>query len=424
MLCGEPFQLPIGGNADLKKALIVRNGTSGRFTPIGELLKQNGWTGAVINGPFGNEIEGWVHCRWSAKAPTQPSGYAPVVKYENALRCGGAAAQVAIRLRDGGFVPDVIIGHPSWGEMLFLSEVWRGVPQIHLGEYYYHTEGGDSNFDPEFPAKSLASGVRIKSNNAVAAMSFLEAAAIVVPTPFQASLIPADFHHKLRIIHEGVDTGQTCRRPPAPIELPDGKVLAPGTPVISFVNRRFEPMRGFHVFMRMLPKFLSLSPNAHVLLIGADERDNIYGVPPPGTKTWREAMLAEVGGKLPNDRVHFSPPVPYESLLKLLSNVTAHVYLTYPFVLSWSLLDAMACEALVVGSDTAPVRDVIQHGKNGLLVDFFETDAMAETLAAVCADPARYEPLRRAARETVVRQFDRASICMPDWLALIEEVVR
>lgn len=407
----------------MKQVLIVRNGTTGRFTPIAEALKARGWQGVVLNGPIGSAVEGWPHVQWQAKAPKTPSSLRPVNAFEEALVCGAAATAKAQQLKDAGFTPDLIIGHPGWGEMAFLKEVFPGVPQIQVGEYYYHSRGGDTDFDPEFPGRTLEAKISTTSRNGVLAMSYAEAAAIVAPTPFQASLIPPVFQPRVEVIHEGIDTAKACRRPAKQLTGADGQPIDPSAPVISLVNRRFEPMRGFHVFMRMLPRLQELVPNAHVLLIGADETAGIYGVAPPAGSSWKQAMLAEVENRLDMSRVHFLAPMPYDSLLDVFSSVTAHVYYTYPFVLSWSLLDAMACEAVVVGSDTAPVRDVLRHGENGLLVDFFDTEALAQTLAAVCRDPQAHRALGEAARQTVVSDYDRAGSCMPAWMQLVDEVL-
>jgi glycosyltransferase involved in cell wall biosynthesis len=149
----------------------------------------------------------------------------------------------------------------------------------------------------------------------------------------------------------------------------------------------------------------------------------IYGAHPKNHKTWKEAMLAEVGDRLDPSRVHFVGLVSYQTLLKIFSVSTAHVYLTYPFVLSWSLLDAMACEALVVGSDTAPVREVIRNGENGFLVDFFDHAALADKLTEICRNPNGHDRIRRAARETVLAEYDQKGTCLPAWLKLVDDVL-
>jgi glycosyltransferase involved in cell wall biosynthesis len=309
--------------------------------------------------------------------------------------------------------------------MLFLAEVFPGVPQIQVGEFYYRSREADEGVDPEFnPQLDLDQRIQLHAKNAGFALSYAAASRIVVPTPFQASVIPRVFHPLIRIIHEGIDTDAMRPNPKARITIGrTGQVLTRSTPVVTFINRHFEPVRGFHVFMRALPRLLAALPDVHVLLIGTDSR-NGYGPQPARTKlTWKQVMLEELQGRLDLSRVHFPGPLSYGQLSSVLSVSRAHVYLTHPFVLSWSLLDAMACECLVVGSDTAPVRDVIRPGENGLLVPFYDHDALADALIEACRAPQRYEPLRRAARATVVGEFDRRTVCEPAWLALVDEVL-
>lgn len=404
-----------------RKVLFVHNGAPGRFAPIAGALLARGWNGALINGPTGTDIAGLENRRFALETPRVRAQYRPSRRMEDALLMGRGAARAAEALRDEGFIPDLIIGHPGWGEMLYLAEVFPGIPQIQLGEYWYRSEGADSNFDPEFPARLLDSRIAIASQNVNFALSYAEAAAIVAPTRFQASLIPDCFQPRVHVIHEGVDTAQIRPHPPAQLVLADGTVLDGSVPVISFASRRFEPLRGIHVFMRMLPLFQELAPDAHVLMIGADD-PRIYGLPPRDGGTWLAAMRAEMGSRIDWSRVHVLPALPHDQLHRVFSNVTAHLYLTYPFVLSWSLLEAMACEALVIASDTAPVRDAIRHGENGLLVDFFDGPAMARQLAEVCRHPRAHARLRRAARATVLEKFDRATVCEPAWLELIGAV--
>lgn len=403
------------------RVLFVHNGSPGRFTHLAQALLARGWVGALINGPAGTAIPGLDCRRYEPRSAGQSSSYRPARKVEEAFLMGRGTAHEAERLRGEGFVPDLIIGHPGWGEMLFLHEVFPGVPQIQLGEFYYRSDGADANFDPEFPARLLDSRIMVATQNTALALSHVQAAAIVAPTLFQASLIPDCFGDKVRVIHEGIPTERIGPRAGEPLRLDDGTVLDGSFPWISFASRRFEPLRGLHVFLRMLPQLLDGMPDLHVLMIGADDPD-IYGLPPPGGGTWLRTMLAELGDRLDRSRVHIVRPLPPPLLHQVFAAASAHVYLTYPFVLSWSLLEAMACEALVIASDTEPVRDAVVHGHNGLLVDFFDQAAMAQQIAAVCRDPAAHRALRRAARETVVATFDRATICDPAWLRLIAEV--
>jgi len=303
-----------------------------------------------------------------------------------------------------------------------MNEVFPGVPQIQIAEYYYRSQGGDVGFDPEFGEAQFDDRARVHALNAALALSYADAYQIVAPTPFQASLLPRPFQDRCQIIHEGVDTELARPQGNAEIKLSPGTTLSRGMPIVTFVNRVFEPMRGFHIFMRALPRVLDALPSAHVVIVGADGK-NGYGAPAPNGATWRQAMLTELGNTIDTTRVHFTGPIRYEQLLKVFSVSTAHVYLTYPFVLSWSLLDAMACECLVIGSDTAPVRDLLKSNVNGILVDFFDHIGLANVIIGACSNPDRFTQLRRAARQLIVNDYDRRSKCEPAWLSLIDDVL-
>ncbi|GJD95018.1 D-inositol-3-phosphate glycosyltransferase [Methylobacterium iners] len=302
-----------------------------------------------------------------------------------------------------------------------MREVFPRAKQILYGEYYYRSSGGDVGFDPEFSRMTTEEAFRIHAKNATMALACTEADKIICPTAFQASRFPDLFRSRMSIIHEGVDTGRIKPDPDPTLSLASGRRLDRSNPVITFINRRLEPLRGFHIFMRALPKVLAEVPNAEVVLIGADEAGG-YGPKAPSGMTWKQVMLAEVQDCLDLQRVHFMGQIPHEQMLAALSISTAHVYYTYPFVLSWSLLEAMTSECLIIGSDTAPVRDAIVNGQNGLLLNFFDLEALSSALIHACRDPKMFLPLRRAARETVLRHFDRDSRCRPAWLQTIHEV--
>lgn len=405
----------------MPNVLFVHNGAPGRFAFLAAALRERGWTGALINGPTGTDLEGMASIRWRPNGPQQSSPRRLVQQTESHLAAGAGGARAAMELRRKGFQPDLIIGHPGWGEMLFLGEVFPDTRQIHVGELYYRTRDGHFNFDPEFPAPSLEAAMIQQAGNAAFALSCAQATRIVAPTPFQASTYPKVFQPLIRVVHEGVDTRVARPSPRARLTLQDGTVLDGSAPVVTFVNRRFEPMRGFHVFMRALPRFLSEVPDAHVLIVGADD-PHIYGRSSP-EGSWKRRLLGEVGDRLDPARVHWVGSLPYEELLYVFAASWAHVYLTYPFALSWSLLDAMACGCLIIGSDTAPVRDVVRHEENGLLVSFFDVDALATRMAEACRKPERFRRLRENARATAVAEYDRATVCLPKWLDIVDEVL-
>jgi len=205
------------------------------------------------------------------------------------------------------------------------------------------------------------------------------------------------------VVHEGVDAQLMQPDPQARFTLPNGTVLRRGDPVITYVARNLEPYRGFHVFMRTLPEILQRNPQAQVVIVGGDEVS--YGNKPKDTPNWREAMQKEVGERIDASRVHFTGKLPYLQYRSLLQVSAVHVYLTYPFVLSWSMLEAMSCGCLLVASRTAPVEEVIEHGKNGLLVDFFDQAALVEQVSEALSQPNRFSEIRHQARQTVLQRY-------------------
>ena len=250
-------------------------------------------------------------------------------------------------------------------------------------------------------------------------LALLDADVGVAPTRWQASRFPDALRRKITVVHEGVDTGVARPDPNAVLHLRGpGVVLRPGDEVVTYVARNLEPHRGFHVFMRALPGILKDRPKAHVVTVGGDGAS--YGPGPAGGGTWKEFMLREVGHRLDLSRVHFVGRLPYAALLRVLQVSAAHVYLTYPFVLSWSVLDAMSAGALVIGSRTPPVEEVIEDGRNGVLVNFFDVDGLAGAVAEALAAPGRHAGLRRAVRETVRARYDLRSRCLPAWLGLVQ----
>ncbi len=406
----------------MPRVLFIHNGTPGRFAFLAKELSRRGWSCATINDPGGLPLPGGPTLKWKLGRGSTPGLFQPATRAEIDLLRATAAAECALTLKQQGFEPDLIIGHPGWGEMAFLREVFPAAPQIQIGEFYYRSHGADVGFDPEFGSTGPQEDFRVHAKNAVLAMSMAEAERIVAPTPFQASLLPKVFQARTQIIHEGVDTALARRSEATELRLKSGAVLDRSTPVITYVSRRFEPLRGFHSFMRALPRVLDEVPEAHVVLVGSDSPQG-YGPRPPEGKTWVDVLVAELGDRLDPARVHFTGPLDYARMTSVLSLSTVHAYLTYPFVLSWSLLDAMACECVIVGSDTAPVRDAIEHDVNGLLVGFFDIEALSQTLIDVCRAPERYAHLGKAARATVLANYDREAKCQPQWLELVEDVI-
>jgi glycosyltransferase involved in cell wall biosynthesis len=225
------------------------------------------------------------------------------------------------------------------------------------------------------------------------------------------------------VIHEGIDTVQIRPDAKACAQLrPAGLTFRPGDEVATFVARNLEPYRGFHMFMRMLPLLQARRPHCQVLIVGGDGVS--YGAAPADGRSWRQTLLAELDGQLDRSRIHFVGRLPHPVLHNLFQVSACHVYLTYLFLLSWSLLEAMSCGAVVVASATAPVQEVIFDGVNGFLVDFFDKKVMAERIAAVLAAPEAHRPIAEAARQHVQARYDLHSICLPAQLQLVERLVQ
>ena len=332
---------------------------------------------------------------------------------------GVTVARACARLRDTeGYAPDVIFGHSGWGETLFLKEIWPQVKLIVYAEFYYRGVGADVGFDTEFSPYGLDQVLIAQGRAAHLGQSLLHADAALAPTAWQASTYPDALRPMIRVIHDGVDCKVMQPNPKASITLPDGRILRAGDEVLTFVNRNLEPYRGYHTFVRALPDVLRARPNAHVVIVGGDEVS--YGAVPKGAKGWKDLILSEVQADLPMDRVHFMGKVPYATFVSIMQISRTHAYLTYPFVLSWSMLEAMAAGCLVVGSKTAPVEEVLRHGENGLLVDFFDVKAWAQALTDTLANPAHYDTLRAAARATALAKYDLRSICLPRMVEFVE----
>lgn len=316
-----------------------------------------------------------------------------------------------------GFIPDVVFVHCGWGEAIPLRTLFPAARIVTYVEWFYRGQGTDVDFDPEWPAMGLDSHVGLRVKNAATLLALTEADVAVTPTAWQRSTFPEVFRSGIQVCHEGVDLDRVQPDPAATLELPSGLRIAAGDEVVTYVSRNLEPLRGYHTFMRSLPRLLARRPAAQVVIVGGD--DSSYGLDPPKGLTWKRVFLDEVRPGIDASRVHFLGRVDYGHFLRVLQVSAVHVYLTYPFVLSWSMLEAMAAECLVLGSSTGPVVEVID-GTNGVLVDFFDAEALADQISAALEAPSRFQELRRNARRTVASRFDRAD-CLDRLFAIAED---
>jgi len=353
--------------------------------------------------------------------PPEPSNavHVDAREFDAATRRSQAAFKGALQIKALGFQPDIIIGHHGWGEMLGLTDIFPDTPILGYFEFYYKIHGTDVNFDPEFPMppERFAS---VRGKNAVNLLALSLQQFGQVPTHWQHSTYPEWARGQIRLIEEGVDLDM-CK--PAPeLRRKTLKVgalsVSPKQKLITYVARNLEPYRGFHTLMRALPRILAERKDVIVSIVGGDEVS--YGAPPL-RGTWREVMLKEVGHKLDLSRVFFLGKVSYADHLALLKRSDAHVYLSYPFVASWSLREALAVGCVVIGGDTPTITEFVKHDQNGIIVPNLDDDAVAQTLLSILDDSKRAARLRSGAR-----QFAEAHLDINDYLAkyrgYIEEV--
>lgn len=335
---------------------------------------------------------------------------------------GEAVWRKARELKASGWSPDLIYAHPGWGEALYLKEVWPDAKLVLFGEFFYSVQGADTGFDPEFSAANADDeGCRLRMKNLNQLAQLQLADMVISPTQWQASRYPEPWREHIQVVHDGIDTDALRPDPGVSAKLPSGPTLTRADEVITFVARHLEPYRGFHVFMRALPRLLEQRPNAHVIVVGEDGVS--YGAPPKSHQNWREHMLAEVGPQMTEEqarRVHFVGRLDRTAFTRVLQLSRVHVYLTYPFVLSWSLIEAMSMGCAIVASDTPPVVEVISPRDTGLLTDFFDPRKLTENIEELLGDDVLRAQLGRRARVKAIERFDLQRVCLPRQVRLLE----
>jgi len=313
--------------------------------------------------------------------------------------------------------PDLVVGHSGFGSTLFLRQLYP-CPIINYFEYFYRATNSDMDFRPDFPTQEI-DRLRAMARNAMILLDLENCDAGYSPMRWQRDRLPELFHDKVRVIFDGIDT--QVWRPHTPEErVVAGQLIPADRPIVTYVSRGFESMRGFDIFMKSAKKLYQRRPDVLFVVVGTDRI--AYGGDDKviGQKSFKDWVMARDIYEPSN--FLFLGLVPPAELARLFCLSQLHIYLTVPFVLSWSLLNALACGTTVLASNTAPVREVIEPGRTGLLVDFFDIDRFAETADQVLADPAQYRPLGQAGAE-LVRQRYSLDVCLPQMLQLYQEAV-
>ena len=413
--------------------LFIHQNFPGQFKFLAPALVQQGHR-VLAKTMQKTESKNWqgvelVH--YKAARGTTPNVHPWVSDFETKTIRGEACFRAALAMKAQGFTPDVIVAHHGWGESLFLKDVW---PTAKLGiycEFFYPPSGADVGFDPEFPETDPGDVCRLKLKNLNNLLHFEVADAGISPTQWQASTFPDGFRNKITVIHDGIDTHMVSPNPAVTLNLKksDGSdiALSKNDEVITFVNRNLEPYRGYHTFMRALPDLLQARPNARILIVGGN--DVSYGARPDkakyGSDHWKDIFIQEVRAQISDanwQRVHFLGHVPYQYFIPLLQLSSVHVYLTYPFVLSWSLLEAMSAGCAIVASDTQPLREAILQNETGRLVNFFDSAAITREVCALLDNPSERQRLGSNARAFAQSHYDLQSVCLPAQLKWVESL--
>lgn len=357
----------------------------------------------------------------AAAASTDPDTIA-LQELRKKMERGMSVARALEALQRSGFTPDLICAHSGWGEAFYVKDVFPHAKLLVYAEYFYQANGGDSHFDPEFSRPVEGDQRRLHTKNLHLMHALAHADQGLSPTLFQRDRHPPALRDRIEVIHDGIDTGRFAPDAQAFISLRNAGIrLTAQHEVVTFAVRELEPYRGYHIFMRALPELLARRPNAHVIIVGGSGAS--YGAAAPTGTTWRKVFHDEVAARIDHQRVHFVGKLPHATLTQLMQVSTVHAYLTYPFVLSWSLMEAMSIGCLIVASDTAPVQEHIRHGENGLLVDFFDPQALANTIAHAIEHREQLRKLRAAARSHVIANLDLNGICLPAQINLMSRIV-
>lgn len=386
--------------------VFLHNNFPAQFGFLGQYLAAQGWDVWFGTQRKHSEMRGLRIFNYQAHRSVSEKTHPYARNFENAILHGQAVARSALKLKPNGLDPDIVVAHSGWGPGLFAKDIWPRAKYVGYFEWYYWPDSPDvvhgDNTD-----RTMDDELRSRMRNAAILSDLVSCDAGIAPTKFQHAQLPECFRKKVRVIHDGVDT-RTYRADRSRKLVIGGLDLSGVDEIVTYVARGMEPYRGFPEFMRTVEKLLKRRPQTHVVIVGEDRV--AYGKKLAEGDSWKARMLKEL--TLDFGRVHFTGLLPRNKYLDVLQASSVHAYLTIPFVLSWSMMEAMSAECAIVGSDNTPVRELIDDDLHGALVDMNNIDMVVDKIDALLDDKEKRYSLGAAARQRIVEQYDAKDLML------------
>ena len=317
---------------------------------------------------------------------------------EEFIRESASLAIHAHELKESGWLPDIVYSHTGWGTGAFLHDIFPDAKFVKYCEWFHNNTSESGEFlapDRPFESRIMTSLMNIPVLSDLARADLL-----IAPTEWQKSQFPSHMRGAIEIAPDGVNTTLLKPDPHATFELADGRRFSAGDRVITYVARGADPFRGFRQFIDALAIVQERDPGVEAIIVG--DKTVYYGAGNGTDSHFNEVMAS---ARIDMARTHFTGTLPYEQYCKVLQVSAAHVYLTVPFILSWSALEALSAGCAFVGSATSPVQEFVTHGENGLLADFFDVEALAANIAHAVAGGSDIDAMRMKARKTMLEKW-------------------
>lgn len=399
------------------KILFLHRNFPGQFRYLApDLAKDSNNEVVFITNAHNGQIPGVKKYEYNLKREVPANCHRYLRFYEECIIHGQSSAEIALQLKNSGFYPDIIYGH-TWGQTLFMKDVFPKSKLVGYFEWFFNSENSYLDFGNREVNIDERAKYRIDNSQLYVDLNICDAG--LCPTNYQVKQFPLLYRDKIKVLHDGIDTDFCIRKDDASLKIPDKNIiLTKNDEVLTYGTRGMDPYRGFPEFMRAVEILQKKRPNMHVIISGKDRV--CYGPPLPNGKTYKQKMLEELDLDL--NRIHFTGLLPFDNFVDMLNISSAHVYLTYPFVCSWSLLNAMACETPIIASNTEPVLEFLENDKNALLCDFFDVEEQVAKIEYALDNRDKMEPLRKAARKTIVDNYALKDL-LPQHIAYLKSLL-